>query len=157
MGNRANVIFTNKKRNSFSPTIYLHWNGGPESIYGFLEELDRRKVRADQEYEAARFTQIVGEYMDQTSQGGYSLGILSGPKNAKPEQLLRACDDTSDNGLYLICREGGEIRVERIFEGPNVKSEIWVKEEKAEAYKSAYLEEFRKFFSRLANNREVQE
>ncbi len=39
MGNRATIIFTDGKK-SFSPAVYLHWNGGPESVYAFLEELD---------------------------------------------------------------------------------------------------------------------
>ena len=97
MGNRAYVIFEDKESKSFSPAIYLHWNGGPESIYAFLDELDRRGVRSDQEYEAARFVQIVGEYFmpDQLS-----LGVTSGPSSAA--DLGRWAGE--DNGLYLVCR-----------------------------------------------------
>jgi hypothetical protein len=97
MGNRAYVIFEDKESQRFSPAIYLHWNGGPESVYAFLDELDRRGVRADQEYEAARFVQIVGEYFmpDQLS-----LGVVSGPSSAA--DLGRWAGE--DNGLYLVCR-----------------------------------------------------
>jgi len=97
MGNRAYVIFEDKDSKTFSPAIYLHWNGGPESVYAFLDELDRRGVRADQEYEAARFVQIVGEYFmpDQLS-----LGVTSGPSSAA--DLGRWARE--DNGLYLVCR-----------------------------------------------------
>jgi len=97
MGNRVYVIFEDRESKSFSPAIYLHWNGGPESIYVFLDELDRRGVRADQEYEAARFVQIVGEYFmpDQLS-----LGVTSGPSSAA--DLRRWAKE--DNGLFLVCR-----------------------------------------------------
>jgi len=97
MGNRAYVIFEDRDSKTFSPAIYLHWNGGPESVYAFLDELDRRGVRADQEYEAARFVQVVGEYFmpDQLS-----LGVVSGPTSAA--DLGRWARE--DNGLYLVCR-----------------------------------------------------
>ena len=97
MSNRACVIFEDKDSKTFSPAIYLHWNGGPESIYAFLDELDRRGVRADQEYEAARFVQIVGEYFMPEQ---LSLGIMSGP--SAPADLSRWAGQ--DNGLYLVCR-----------------------------------------------------
>ncbi len=114
MGNRAHVIFEDKQSQHFSPAIYLHWNGGPESIYAFLDELDRRGVRADQEYEAARFVQIVGEYFmpDQLS-----LGVTSGPSSA--EDLGRWAGE--DNGLYLVCR-AEKRRVRRLWR--NWKTEV---------------------------------
>jgi hypothetical protein len=37
MGNRAYVVF--ESGNERSPAIYLHWQGGPESIYAFLHAL----------------------------------------------------------------------------------------------------------------------
>jgi hypothetical protein len=97
MGNRAYVIFEDKDSKCFSPAIYLHWNGGPESIYAFLDEVDRREVRADQEYEAARFVQVVGDYFmpDQLS-----VGVMSGPSSAA--DLGRWAKE--ENGLYLVCR-----------------------------------------------------
>ena len=65
MGNRAIVIFSDKEEKNILPAVYLHWNGGPESIYAFLDELDRRKVGDNRHYETARFIQIVGEFMDE--------------------------------------------------------------------------------------------
>ncbi len=133
MGNRAYVIFEDKESQHFSPAIYLHWNGGPESIYAFLDELDRRGVRADQEYEAARFVQIVGEYFmpDQLS-----LGIVSGPSSAA--DLGKWAGE--DNGLYLVCR-AEKRRVRRFWK--NWKTEVvteWtprkVNAERKEAYKT---------------------
>lgn len=103
MGNRANVIFCNGER--ISPCIYLHWNGGPDSVYAFLEELDRRKVRPDAEYEAARFCQLVGEFFDQRKElGGLSLGVLNGPSEISVEALGRLMTDQGDNGFYVVNR-----------------------------------------------------
>lgn len=115
MGNRAYVIFEDKESQHFSPAIYLHWNGGPESVYAFLDELDRRGVRADQEYEAARFVQVVGEYFmpDQLS-----LGVTSGPSSAADLGQWAG----EDNGLYLVCRADKPRRVRRLWR--NWKTEV---------------------------------
>jgi len=143
MGNRAIIIFEDEKSKNFSPAIYLHWNGGPESVYLFLDELDHRKVRADQEYEAARFIQIVGEFMDQDRHSGLSLGVSDSPKNLKPKTLESF--DPGDNGIYVVCRENGGRRVRRFncfgtWEKPDIKEadEIAVKREEKVAYKHNY-------------------
>jgi hypothetical protein len=156
MGNRANVIFTNKKLTNFSPCIYLHWNGGPESIYNFLEELNRRDVRADQCYEAARFTQLVGEFIDSSGQGGHSLGLGGKPKSATPTALLQACGDPSDNGLYLVCREGDDMKVDRYLLNYKTnklekQTDDWVDKEFGEAFENIkYRENLRKAFAKIA-------
>jgi hypothetical protein len=110
MGNRGNVVFVAGER--ISPTIYLHWNGGPESVYAFLRELDRRGVRADGEYEAARFVQIVGEFFDysgtEPQHSGLSLGIIAGPTAITPEALAEVFTDAGDNGFYVVERGSGE-------------------------------------------------
>jgi hypothetical protein len=105
MGNRANVIFSNEDETSISPAIYLHWNGGAESIYAFIDELNRRKIRADQNYECARFIQVVTDYMDQDSLSGLSIGVVNGPKKITIKELLNLPNDLSDNGIYVIYRE----------------------------------------------------
>ena len=115
MGNRATVIFTDGKK-SFSPAVYLHWNGGPESVYGFLEELNRRKARADQEYECARFIELVGDFFDQDEFGSTSLGVTNGPKSDKPEDLAKVNTDHSDNGFYLVNRTNNHMQVRRFIE-----------------------------------------
>ncbi len=86
MGNRGTVVFTDGK-GSYSPAVYLHWNGSAESIYPFLEELDRRKARNDQDYECARFIQLVGEFFDQDEIGSTSLGVANSPKSDNPKEL----------------------------------------------------------------------
>lgn len=109
MGNRANVIFTDGEKR-FSPATYLHWNGGPESVYAFLKELDRREVRSDQEYEAARFVQIVGEFFDsRKSFETLSLGIVNTPQGVMNKYNLALSlqlveTDNSDNGFYVVDR-----------------------------------------------------
>lgn len=103
MGNRGTVVFTDGK-DSFSPAIYLHWNGGPESVLAFLDELDRRKIRADQDYEAARFIAIVAQFFDKDEVGGLSLGVTNGPASDSLEDLAKIWTDKGDNGVYLVDR-----------------------------------------------------
>jgi hypothetical protein len=115
MGNRGTVIFTDGEHN-FSPAVYLHWNGGPDSIYSFLEELDRRLIRADQDYEAARFIQLVGEFFDQHCISGLSLGVSNGPVSDSLEDLRLVKTDKGGNGIYLVCRKNGKRKVRRFVE-----------------------------------------
>ncbi len=112
MGNRATVIFTDGKQ-SFSPAVYLHWNGGPESVYGFLEELNRRKASADQDYECARFIELVGEFFDNEEFGNTSLGVTNGPKSDSIDELNNVQTDPGDNGFYLVNRTDDEMQVRR--------------------------------------------
>ena len=110
MGNRGTVVFTDGK-DRFSPAIYLHWNGGPESVLAFLDELDRRKIRADQDYEAARFVAIVAQFFDKDEVGGLSLGVVNGPASDSLEDLAKIYTDLGDNGVYLVNRtQGRKIR-----------------------------------------------
>lgn len=143
MGNRSIVIFANAAFSEFSPAVYLHWNGGPESIYPFLDELDRREVRGDQCYECARFMQIVGEFMDSTYRSNCSLGVYNGPKTIKE---AAACSDDCgcDNGVFVVCREGKD-RVVRRFAGyvqrgkmGHELSKAAVEKEREEAYAHRY-------------------
>lgn len=90
MGNRANLHLTDHNL-----TIYLHWNGGPESIAGFLtyaEEIDSRH----DDYYPARLIQIIGNFMG----GTLSIGVTADRRGAH-------CP--GDNGRYHIrCTEGSE-------------------------------------------------
>ncbi len=105
MGNRANVIFSNEDETSISPNIYLHWNGGAESVYAFIDELNRRNIRADQNYECARFIQVVTDFTDQDSLGGLSIGVVNSPKAITIKDLMNLQSDVSDNGIYVIYRK----------------------------------------------------
>lgn len=115
MGNRGTVVFTDGKGN-YSCAVYLHWNGSAESIYPFLEELDRRKARCDQDYEVARFVQLVGEFFDSNEIGSTSLGLVNGPKSDAPDDLDKIQTDHSDNGLYLVRRTEGKLVMRRFTE-----------------------------------------
>jgi hypothetical protein len=168
MGNRATVVLWNGEREParqrFSPAVYLHWNGGPESVYAFLAELDRREVRADQEYEAARLVQLVGEFFDQDEQGGLSLGVVNGPASDAPEDLDKLQTDHGDNGLYLVDRTGETPKVrrfteKRIDEGDEYKytfvewDEDAVAAEHRVALQSDYREQFASFYLGLSKKK----
>lgn len=155
MGNRGNVIFTSGE--AISPNVYLHWNGGPESIYAFLEELDRRGVRADADYEAARFVQIVGEFFaSDDPDSGLSLGITSAPlPDIDAESLGTVHTDPSDNGFYVVDRTAG-LRVRRFIEERGSLVELdasIVVEEIAAAEVHAYREGIREVFADLRLHR----
>lgn len=149
MGNRAHVIFANGQ-SDISPAVYLHWNGGPESVYRFLEETERRMGGrfGDTAYSAARFAQVVGDFMDQDGQGGLSLGVVNGPERIDLESL--APYDHGDNGVYVI--DGGTVRR---FADPHYRgelrelSEIEVAAERIEADLSPYAPALREYFDSI--------
>ena len=110
MGNRAVLDFKNGQG------VYLHWNGGRESVEAFLraaKDLGIRSNKSDPEYCVARFAQMVGNYFGGTT----SLGVA-------PITSLDC--DNGDNGVFEI--NGWEIKGFRhtpewakssIFENPD--------------------------------------
>ena len=97
MGNRAVIGFEGKKTG-----IYLHWNGGEESVRAFLDTAKNYGVRdpINDSYGVARLVQIIGNFFG----GSLSLGIGD----------LESLDcDNFDNGTYIVGK-GWEI-VERKF------------------------------------------
>jgi len=138
MGNRAVVIFTHKEH--YSPCIYLHWNGGPESVYGFLEELERRgAVRfGDVSYAAARFVQVAGEFFDIDGHGALSLGVWNGPEPGSPDKADTFLDiDPGDNGVYLVGWKKCKFYVRRFICGKEFTREE-VNDERKEAENHDY-------------------
>jgi hypothetical protein len=89
MGNRAVIAFS---KDPNSTGIYIHWNGGLESVLAFLEVCKRRNYRdpsEDPQFALARLIGVIHEFFDK----GTSLGV--GP--------LRELDvDNDDNGAYLV-------------------------------------------------------
>jgi len=86
MGNRA-VITTEDKEIG----VYLHWNGGRESVEAFLavcKELGHRSPEDDC-YGWARLCQVVGNFFGGTT----SLGI---------DRYENLDTDNGDNGVYII-------------------------------------------------------
>lgn len=86
MGNRAVVRVEGSKVG-----VYLHWNGGRESIEAFLraaKDLGVRDPIDDTTYFYARFTQIVGNFFGGTT----SVGVGA----------LTELDTNGDNGVWVI-------------------------------------------------------
>ena len=95
MGNRA-IIQTRESYENDGIGIYLHWNGGRDSVEAFLKYCELKGYRPpDQDhYGWARLCQVIGNFFG----GTLSLGITNFGKDAGEWQ---------DNGTYII--EGWEI------------------------------------------------
>jgi hypothetical protein len=103
MGNRAVIIFTGGGLTS--PGVYLHWNGGAESIDQFLGQLAETMPAALGEPArcAARFAQIVGNFFDEGAQPetrGLSVALMNRTDVLDPAELTRL--DPGDNGVYVV-------------------------------------------------------
>jgi hypothetical protein len=95
MGNRA-IIQTKQSHENEGLGVYLHWNGGYDSVSAFLKycELKGYRTPDTDSYGWARLCQVIGNYFG----GGLSLGIDNFSKDAGEWQ---------DNGTYII--EGWKI------------------------------------------------
>lgn len=107
MGNRA--VITTKKAgfdpaNSDEIGVYLHWNGGRDSVEAFLAYCKLKQFRSPENdnYGWARLCQVIGNYFG----GGLSIGI--GPC------CTLDCYN-GDNGTYII--EDWEIVGRAYFDG----------------------------------------
>ncbi len=89
MGNRAVIAFTeNGKKNKNSAGIYLHWNGGRDSVEGFLQAAKDYGLRSGS-YGVARLTQIICNCFP----GTISVGV----------DVVKNLDcDNYDNGVYWV-------------------------------------------------------
>lgn len=88
MGNRAVITTSDKKFG-----IYVHWNGGPESVLAFLEVARLRGYRdpaGDASYSMARLCALVCEFF---GPGGTGVGIGT---------LDTLDTNNHDNGVYVI-------------------------------------------------------
>lgn len=100
MGNRA-VITTKENWRHCGVGIYLHWNGGRDSVEAFLKYCELKGYRSPDTdcYGWARLCQVIGNYFG----GSTSIGI---------DTLWHLDRDNGDNGVYII--EGWEI-VDRYY------------------------------------------
>lgn len=100
MGNRAVITF-DQNRHPDSLGIYLHWNGGAESVLAFLEACNKLEVRDDSDpsYQAARLVQIIGNFFG----GTCSVGV---------DTLENLDCDNGDNGIFVVTRNGSEITMQ---------------------------------------------
>ncbi len=103
MGNRA-VITTKENMDNNGIGIYLHWNGGRDSVRAFLKYCELKGYRAPSEdnYGWARLCQVIGNFFG----GSGSLGI---------DTVNHLDCNNWDNGVYLI--EGWEIVGRMYFDG----------------------------------------
>lgn len=88
MGNRA--VITTKDRGL---GVYLHWNGGLDSVSAFLEYCELRDFRSPDRdsYGWARLCQVISNYM---GADGLSVGISAYEGDERM--------DPGDNGIYII-------------------------------------------------------
>jgi len=91
MGNRA--VITASTSQTEGAGIYLHWNGGPESVLAFLDVARERGFRdpaGDDQYAMARLCGLICEFF---GHGDSSIGIGA----------LNELDcNNHDNGVYVI-------------------------------------------------------
>ena len=104
MGNKA-VITTKENFENNGIGIYLHWNGGRDSVEAFLTYCHKRGFRAPSEdnYGFARLTQVIANFF---GGDGLSIGV---------DTINHLDCDNGDNGVYII--EGWEIVGRKYFEG----------------------------------------
>ena len=102
MGNRA--VITTKEGGQKRIGVYIHWNGGRDSVEAFLEYCRRMKFRCPEDdcYGWARFCQVVSNFME----SGLDETIR---RNGVPDGLsigISTIDnldcDNFDNGMYII-------------------------------------------------------
>lgn len=101
MGNRAII-----KPVDSTISLYLHWNGGRDSVDAFLKYCEMKGYRGlgqDTGYGLARLAQVVGNYFGGTMSVG--LCLCDGTKDSA---------DMIDNGIYIV--KGWDI-VDRIYRG----------------------------------------
>jgi hypothetical protein len=102
MGNRAVISFKyNGLPKKYSPSIYLHWNGGRDSIESFLEAHKKAEFR-NHDYGIARLIQLITNWFD----GGLSVGV---------GVYCQLDTDNYDNGVYWVCPDTFKI-VDREFQ-----------------------------------------
>ena len=101
MGNRAVITTKNKDIG-----VYLHWNGGYDSVSAFLKYCELRGFRCPENdnYGWARMCQVIANYF---GEDGLSIGI------DRFECLEHSAD--YDNGVYVI--ENWKIVGRKQFDG----------------------------------------
>lgn len=112
MGNRAVITTSTSKTEGLG--IYLHWNGGLESVLAFLDVARERGYHdpaADESYAMARLTGVLHEFFGPADTLNLGIGTLD-----------RLDCDNWDNGVFVIGK-GWEI-VDRWGEGSNKEKTV---------------------------------
>jgi hypothetical protein len=98
MGNRALIVFCDAAETA-GAAVYLHWNGGPETVYAVLDYLaSKGGMRHDVSYTTARFIQVVGNFLG----GTMSLGVQGAPALVSELREQAASLSHGDNGIYHV-------------------------------------------------------
>ena len=107
MGNRAIITGTDKKM-----AVYLHYNGGRDSVEAFLKYCDLQGYRGfPDDYAYSRLCQVVGNFF---APGGMGVGIS--PYTDDEDMACYA----DDNGVYVV--DGWDI-VDRVYPHDNFKEQ----------------------------------
>lgn len=145
MGNRAIVLFAEHKMKKRDRHIgvYVHWNGGSESIYAFVKALACYRLS---QFEGGahgaflgagslslRFAQMVGNFF---SEGGASFGTCC--IEANPGVPLKCGVDT-DNGVYVVLPD---FSIQRVGEEMNGASRYMDDEERLAEFKAVLRSDY---------------
>ena len=92
MGNRALIVTEDDFNKGSGMSLYLHWNGGRDSVEAFLQYCKLRGFRSPDkdEYGWARLSQIVANFL---GADGLSVGV---------GYCSNIHNDVGDNGIYII-------------------------------------------------------
>ena len=103
MGNRA-VITTRREYDTDGIGVYVHWNGGRDSVQAFLTYCKLKGYREPDKssYGFSRLCQVIGNFFGGTN----SVGI---------NKLWYLDRDNGDNGVYIL--EGWDIVDRYYFSG----------------------------------------
>lgn len=95
MGNRAII----KGKNS-NLGVYVHWNGGYESVYAFTQYCKMKRYRSPEKdsYGIARLAQVIGNFFG----GTLSVGIHVFPEDMIELTKEKVDDLWLDNGVYEL-------------------------------------------------------
>ena len=98
MGNRAVIAFKAEPKTG----IYLHWNGGPESVLAFIDAAKQRGARGPEQcdYAFAALASTIGLFIHAESMPGFSANRELLSFGIGPIETLDC--DNYDNGLYWI-------------------------------------------------------
>lgn len=92
MGNRAVITFSENR--STGVGIYLHWNGGLESVLAFLDAAKSRGFRdpaSDPSYAMARLCGLIHDFFGVRDSCSLGVGLLSSLDT-----------DNWNNGVYVV-------------------------------------------------------
>lgn len=95
MGNRAVITASQVPKKGFG--IYLHWNGGIESVQAFLDVAKARGFRDpsyDESYGMARLCGLIHEFFGVDTDTSLGIGTLD-----------KLDCDNYDNGVYVIGKD----------------------------------------------------